>query len=249
MSLKKALLVACLLLLPGVVLRVVPYWDRIAARVRVSGEPGHSEAGETVAAGKPTSVPSRLSQRPLALVVLGFAFEVSLYLILIATLLRSRRLMRLFEPAAPVAKAAGMLFLTVLFAGFLGATDASFPIMPWRMYSGQPGGTPDVCLLDGLTRGGETVRFAADEVLPMMRRHRAYTMMCQRVSAADGVADTSPEHSELGVALLAVARLYNLRHLDDPLARLSVSRAAIPVDNTSPPWLRDVRVIATVEVE
>lgn len=255
MTTRSALLVALMLVLPGVALRVVPYVERLT-QPRVSRDAALPAAAATSSAGV-ADVSSRLSERPLALVIGGFAVEIGIYVVALVVLLRSRRLVALLlggeaerrRDCASLAQltARGALFVALV-AGFLAGSQNTFPFVAWRMYSGIVEEPPTAYVVSGLTRGGTTVRVDLGQVLSMLGNYRGYNFLAQRAAlAADGEGEGSG--AELTTALRTVARLYNVQHPTDPLRRVAVSSMTIPLDDNRPPWVRDVRVIAAVDVE
>lgn len=244
MSLKKALLAACLLILPGVVLRVAPYLDRAVQRP-VREAPAPQGAAERSPGTGLHSIPSRLSERPLPLLVAGFTVEVGIYVSAMTVLLRSRWLVALLEAVSPIQKGVRAVFFAALLAGFLGGSQDTFPFVAWRMYSGIAEQPPSAYLVDGMTRSGASVRVDLGEVFSILGRYRGYNAVVSRIASIDAVGD----EAELATALRTSARLYNLQHPADPVVHLSVRRVTIPLDNHEPPWMRDERVVAAIEVQ
>lgn len=245
MPLKTALLIACLLVAPGVVLRVAPYVDRIAGTSHVSAPVEPTTAPKTS-----TAASSRLSQRPIVQVAIGFGIEVALHVALIVILLRSMTLVALFRSQPRSARWAMCAFFVTLIAGFFGGRDQTFPFVAWRMYSGRPAGDPRIVRLDGETRAGAQVSISLDELIPAMGPRRPYHVL-EELSRVQPEADgANAEGGEpLRATLLALGQLYNARHGDDPLARIRLSVAHVPLDNEVPPWMRGESEIVTVVID
>lgn len=184
-----------------------------------------------------------MSQRSLPLVVGGFAVEVGIYVSAITILLRSRWLVALLGAVSPIQKWMRAFFFSALLAGFLAGSQDTFPFVAWRMYSGIAEQPPSAYLVDGTTRSGASVRVDLGEVFSALGRYRGYNAVASRIASTDASDD-----AELATALLTAGRLYNLQHPADPLVHLSVRRVTIPLDNHEPPWIRDERVVAAIEV-
>jgi hypothetical protein len=244
MPLKKALLIALLLVVPGVVFRVAPYVDRIAGAPRrvVPAAP----QGDTAPAAR---VPSRLSQRPLIFLVLGLGVEAALHAGLIVILLRSATLVALFGSLPRSARASMVLFFVVLVTGFLGGGDRTYPFVAWRMYSGRPSHDPGVCLIDGETRTGAVVRLNIEELMPAIGPRRLYHILDRLSTPGNAEGGGAESQAHLRATLLGLGRLYNSQHADDPLVRMRLFVATVPLEATAPPWLRDRREVVAVEID
>jgi len=261
MSTRNAFIVAVLLVLPGVLLRVAPYVERLI-------QPRASREAQVVAdSSSPAlpsglgAIPSALSQRPLSLIVAGFGIEVTIHIIAIVVLLRSSWFVRLLagetrrsEPG--LASSAGWrpqvmmraLLFAMLVAGFLAGSPRSFPFVAWRMYSGIPEQPPSAYVVTGTTRNDASVRIDFGHILPMLGTYRGYNLVAVRASAIRH-GDAEQSTSELNTALLSVGRFYNRQNPEDPIERLSVTWAAIPLETRERPWLHDERLVAAVEVD
>jgi len=245
MPLKTALLIACLFVAPGVVLRVIPYVDRIigASHVGAPVEPATAPKGSI-------AIANRLSQRPIVLVAIGFGVEVALHVALIVILLRSMTLVALFRSQPRSTRMAMCVLFVTLIAGFFGGRDETYPFVAWRMYSGRPEGDPKVFRVDGETRAGAPVSINLDELIPAIAPRRLYHLV-EELGRARPEADSGNEEGggPLHATLVALGHLYNSRHGDDPLARIRLSVTEIPLDNEVPPWTRGQREIVTVAID
>jgi hypothetical protein len=238
----KALVFACLLVMPGVLLRVAPYLSRLSLPPAAS-----------VTAAAPSEAPtglqhisSRLAERPLALLAAGLAVEVATYVAAATVILRSAWLVSLLGAVPLAQQIARILLIVTLVAGFLAGSQASFPFVAWRMYSGIAEEPPSAYLFSAITRGGRSVRVDLGEVLPMLGVYRGYNLVTVHAPAADSPAGSD---AALATAMRTAGRLYNLQHPGDPLVRLTMSRVTIPLDNRAPPWVRNQRVVASVEID
>lgn len=256
MSLIRALAIACLLVLPGVLLRVVPHVHVLIAGSAAPESTTVSSDAESPgdeSSHIPAQVPRRLVQRPRLLLALGFALEVGLHVALILALLRSATMASLFTALPRAGRTAATLFFTALLAGFLGGYDATFPFIPWRMYSGQGAANPTVYLLDGETRAGSSVRLDLQGLVPAVGQRRLRLIVQKQARAISTTDSSSAEQERLRsmqrLTLLALARLHNAKHPDDPLTRITLTRAVVPLDATQPPWLRDQREIISLDID
>jgi hypothetical protein len=253
MSLRRAFVLACLLVLPGVLLRLGPHAHLLStiseSATISSGDETQQDDSVSTAAG----VPRRLSQRPLFLLVLGFAVEVGMHAALIVILLRSVVLVSLFSALPRSGRMATVLFFGALMAGFLGGHDATYPFVTWRMYSGQPSADPTVCLVDGETRTGAAARIDMNGLLPALGPRRLHHIIKEQAEAMLTDGTTSPESARLRLrlqrTLLGVASLYNSRHPEDPLVRIRAALAIVPLDVTEPPWLRQQREVISIDLD
>lgn len=257
MSLRKAVVLACLLVLPGVLLRAAPYAYALATGSMARGSA--SVSSDVVTTGDerdltPPQAPRRLSQRrPPLLLALGFAFEAGLHVTLIVALLRSATMVSLFTTLPRPGRTAATLFSATLLAGFLGGHDTTFPFIPWRMYSGQGAVNPIVYLLDGETRSGSTVRLDLQGLVPAVGQRRLKLIVQRQAQIISTTGINTAERERLQsmqrLTLVALGRLYNARHPGDPLTRVRLTRSVIPLDATEPPWLRDPRELVSIDID
>lgn len=254
MSPAKAFLVACLLVLPGVLLRVAPHWHSLGGphaapgTAMVVSAPRLDDA-EPVDGGAP--IPSRLSERSRLLLAIGFAVEVGLHVLLIFALLRADALVGLFGALPASARAAMAVFFATLMAGFLGGGAGTYPFVAWRMYSGKPAREPSAYLVDGEAQSGTTVRLDLQRLIPALgpRRLTQIVGAQAKASEADEGAIDERQLQRQRATLRAIGGLYNSLHPGDPLLRLRLVVATIPLATTTPPWLRNQRELMSVVID
>jgi hypothetical protein len=86
-------------------------------------------------------------------------------------------------------------------------------------------------------------------ILPALGSRRLHHIIKEQAEATL-TDETSAEHARLRLqrTLLSVASLYNSRHPEDPLVRIRLALAIIPLDVTEPPWLRQQREVISIDL-
>jgi hypothetical protein len=241
---------ACLLVLPGTVLRGWPHLSEIA---------GSSKIATTARVDSPSSGSPAISldefwsvpQPSFARRVLGVVVEVGLHVGLLVMVLRSDTLVALFAALPRSGRAATAVFSVVLMTGFLAGHAGTYPFVAWRMYSNQPTRFPVIVVVEGDTRAASTVRIDLNRLMPAMGPRRLSHILRDRARAmtSGDDAESQRRRSHVRRMLAAIAGLYNADDSNDPLVRIRLVLAHAPLDAMQPPWLRDRREILSVDVE
>ena len=251
MTARQALVIACFVVSPGVVLRVVPHLDRLVAiRAEVRGAATGAPSVPASIADKP--LPSQLSQRPTAALAFGFAIELALQIALLVSVLRSGLFAWHWQALPPSFRAAAALLFTLLMSGFLGGTSSTFPFVAWRMYSGEHDDVPAVYGIAGTTRSGVAREVDIERLIPVLGAHRLHHILDAQTRWVDEPTDDVERGARQDLqrkTLAALGHVYNLRNRNEPLRQLSLHVARVPLDAGRPPWLRDRRLICTADVE
>ena len=244
MSTRRAFVIACLIVAPGVMLRIVPHLDRVIGN--------RIERRADVTAPAPASIgatASSLSQRSAAALALGLLLEAAIQVGLVCMFLRSPAFPGVWD-ALPwrLRAAAGVLF-ALLMSGFVAGTSATFPFVAWRMYPGDR----DIARVSQLVAedsDGVARVIDADDLLPVIGRHRLLQLLALQAHWADASndeAERSKRQAVLRRTLAGLSPLYKAGG-NTSVRRISFYVAHIPLDGARPPWIRDRRAVCSVEM-
>ncbi|HEY1265734.1 MAG TPA: hypothetical protein VGH16_00660 [Candidatus Binatia bacterium] len=210
------------ILLLAVALRVAPHLDRSERPAAAPGSIGGENvllSGEDLHPGGERSV----ERRAAALAIEALLIGVVLYRVL-----RSRTVGANF-PALPVRyRIASAALVCAIVVGLVAGTNPNiFPFVTWRMYADEMRMEQlRVARFIGTFRSGRSERLDVDRLLPALRPQRLYSLLAHQVSGIRAQKDRGARGAELfskhEETLKAVGRIYNRRHPDDPLARISV---------------------------
>ena len=82
--------------------------------------------------------------------------------------------------------------------------------------------------------------------MPVLGNHRLYQILEHLVGANPG---TGASNDVLSTTLTRLGRLENVKRPADPLRQLSLHSGRVPLDIDRPPWIREERLVRTVDIE
>jgi len=239
MSFTKTVVIACLLVLPGALLRAGPHIDRLRSSAIVKAPVREFAAQRTV------TVSSQMSERSIAILALGMLAELAMHGALLVIILRNLAVASLLHALPLSLRVFAVGVFVALVSGAIGGTRSTFPFHAWRMYSGEHRDVPTACRLTGITSTGAAREIDVEEAVPALGNHRL-----EQILLGLCAADISRESSgALNATLRALGRAENIRRPADPLRQLTLELVHVPLDADRLPSLVQRRAAATVQLE
>jgi len=245
------------IVLLGVVLRAAPHLDRVVRVWTVDQGASATVAGESETLQKSLSktimegVSSQLSQRPIGLLVAGLTTEALLIASMLYVGVRFPLIAATFGALAVRYRVVTIGLLTLLVVGFINGSEQTFPFLPWRMYAGVPSGNPQAYEFVGISHRGQAVRLDLHQILPALGPRRLEIILAEQSASLQNETQASRRDSLWArhrATLQAVGRLYNYRHLEDPLLRIVVSTATLSPEEFYTPAAIRRRVLWSIEM-
>jgi len=138
-------------------------------------------------------------------------------------------------PLAQTSRGLRRLVLVVIglfTVGLLGGQSrVTFPLMPWRMYSGVPVEPPFIIRIVGTTTDGGIVEIKLDRALPVLAPRRLGHLVRQQIASLQATAEPTL-HASLWEAhvrtLQGIAQLHTRRDKGDEFRNISVYGGRVP---------------------
>jgi hypothetical protein len=204
----------------------------LAVALRAAPHLGHSERPAPDAIGHENVLLSgddvQPGERSVARRAAALAMEALLIGVVLYHVLRSRAVAANFTTLPLRYRVTSAALVCAIIVGLVAGTNPKiFPFVTWRMYAGELR-MEDVrfARFIGTFRSGRSETLDFDRVLPALRPQRLYSLLAHQASGIRARGNLAAPASELFATheetLKAAARIYNRRHPDDPLARISV---------------------------
>lgn len=160
--------------------------------------------------------------------------EALLILAVFHPLASHRLFAEMFSALGRFYKLVFLALLGLLLAGHLAGRDRrTFPFVPWRMYSQVVEEYPTHYAYLGKSRNGKTVRLVPPRVPLTLYKHgilRKLETQVESIRVEEDSAQRATLISQHEATLAAVAHLYNRKHREDPIQKITVSECTIPLN-------------------